>query len=72
MARNSLDKLHIELYSPDGKFQGYLKSVSVYHQKVKSIGTKMDAKSYAKVETANGDCELVGRLTHGALVGVVV
>ena len=72
MARNSLDKLHIELYSPDGKFQGYLKSVSIYHQKITPTNTKMDAKSYAKIETANGDCELVASLTHGALVGVVV
>ena len=65
---NSLDKIHIELYSTDGKFQGYLKSVSVYHNKVTSIDNKIDAKSYAKVETALKDCELVGVLTHGALI----
>ena len=65
---NSLDKLHIELYSTDGVFQGYLKSVSVFHQKVTSIPNKLDAKSYAKVETAEKDARLVDIITRGCLV----
>jgi len=69
---NSLDKIHIELYSVDGIFQGYLKSVSVYYQKVTPINNIMEAKSYAKIETAHKDCELVGALTHGGLIARVV
>lgn len=67
MARNSLDKLHIELYSVDGIFQGYLKSISTYYNKVESTNNIAEAKPYAKQETAAKDCNLVGILTRGGL-----
>ena len=64
--KNRLDALHVELYG-NGQFQGYLKSVSTYYQKVESTPNKMEAKAYAKMETAQKDGELVRVLTHGAL-----
>ena len=48
--KNKLDALHIELYG-GGQFQGYLKSVSTYHQHIDSTPNKADAKAYAKFET---------------------
>lgn len=64
--KNKLDALHIELYG-GGQFQGYLKSVSTYHQHVDSTLNKADAKAYARFETAQKDCQLVGLLTAGGL-----
>lgn len=69
--KNSLDKLHIALYG-GGQFQGYLKSVSIYHTKVTSTQNKSEAKAYAKRETAMKDVELVHVLTHAGLTCEIV
>lgn len=68
---NSVDKLHIALYG-GGQFQGYLKSVSIYHSKVTSTQHKSEAKAYAKIETAMKDAELVQALTHAGLMCEIV
>lgn len=57
----------IALYG-GGQFQGYAKSVSVYHQKVKSTSNKNDAKRYSTFDRAAGDADLVALLTNGGLV----
>ena len=62
----------IELYSVDKKPQGYLKSVSIYHNKVLATPNINEAKTYAKVETANKDTGIIMALTHGALLCNVV
>ena len=65
--RDNLDKLRIELYG-DGKFQGYLKSVSMANQNVKSTMNKMEAKTYSKEDTAYKDIEKISHITRGILI----
>ena len=65
---NKSNKLHIGLYNPYlNTFEGYLKSVSVYHNKVSATNNIEEAKSYAKQETACRDGQLVVALTHGGI-----
>ena len=65
MANNST--FIIALYG-GGQFQGYAKSVSIYHQKVKSTPNRSDAKRYSKFDRAAGEADIVAALTNGGLV----
>ena len=69
---SKLDRLYIELYSTDGVFLGYVKSVSQAKQKVLSANSKYAAKSYAKEATAKKDCELILGMTHGGLINKII
>lgn len=69
--KKSLDKLRIELYGM-GKFQGYLKSVSVANQKVTPTNNKYEAKSYARRETALKDVDTIGRITCDTIICRIV
>lgn len=62
----------VGLVSPDGQFQGYLKSISIYHQKVTSANNKGEAKAYATTDAANKDGNLAAIMTHGGLLYQVV
>lgn len=72
MAVNKLDKLRIELYNNNGLFMGYIKSVSVARGKIISVKEKINAKTYAKQETAIKDCILTDKIAKGALVTKIV
>lgn len=72
MAKNSLDKLHIELYGNMGEYLGYAKHVSTARDVVVSTKMKAEAKAYAKKETAEKDCERILRITNGGLKPRVV
>lgn len=67
MARNNLDKLHIELYA-NGVFQGYAKHVSVANQKVESTQCKSDALSFSTQGAANNVCKKIVDITRGCLM----
>ena len=64
---NNMDKLHIELYSVDGMFQGYASHVSVAKQKVESVSTKQEALSFSTRSAANKVCEKIHNITRGGL-----
>ena len=66
MSRNSLDKLHIELYI-DGVFQGYAKHVSLANRKVDSTPDKMDALYFSTQQAANNVCDKIMNITHGCI-----
>ena len=57
----------IALYG-GGQFQGYAKSISVYHKKVKSTPSRSDAKRYSTFDRAAGEADIVAALTNGGLV----
>ena len=63
---DKFDRMRIMLYG-NGRFIGYLKSVSQTKGRVLSTQYKEDAKSYAKKTTADKDVEIVKMLTHGAI-----
>lgn len=64
---NDMDKLHIELYSIDGVFQGYASHVSVAKQKVESVSNKQGALSFSTQSAANKICEKIYSITRGGL-----
>lgn len=70
MARNNLDKLHIELYA-NGVFQGYAKHVSVVNRKVQSTQHKVEALSFSTQGAANKICEKIDNITQGYLTCLV-
>jgi hypothetical protein len=65
--KSSLDKLHIELYSLDGAFQGYAKHISESKNRVESTNIKEDALSYSALQTANKAAEKISKITNGCL-----
>ena len=62
------NKFHICLYGVDNTFQGYLKSLSTYNSTVKHTDDISNAKSYANLERAKDECNLISIITHGGLV----
>ncbi len=60
------DSLRIEVYG-DGKFQGWLKSVSTYNHAITSTTNKAEAKTYAKNDTAMKDAMLANQIVRGTL-----
>lgn len=64
---DSIDKLHIELYSIDGVFQGYASHVSVAKQKVESVTTKQEALSFSTQSAATKVCNRISDITRGCL-----
>ena len=61
-------KIYIELYG-DRQFQGYLKRIGRTKSWVESTLVLDEAKTYAKIDTAQSDIERVAKMTHGALTG---
>ena len=64
---NSINKLHIELYSIDGVFQGYASHVSVAKQKVESVTTKQEALSFSTQSAATKVCNRISDIARGCL-----
>lgn len=62
-----MNKLHIELYSTDGVFQGYLLHLKEKTGKVESTPNKQLARSFSTIEAASKVAEKVERLTNGCL-----
>lgn len=67
MSKNSLDKLHIELYA-NGEFQGYAKHVSEVKRKVDSTTNKADALHFSTQRAANNVCDKILNITHGCIM----
>lgn len=72
MVRYVADRLYIEIYSIDGMFLGYIKSVSMARLKVESTKSKFNAKSYAKRETAYKEKDRIEKITRGTLISKIV
>ena len=64
--KNKFDSLRIAV-SGNGQFQGYLKSVSVFNNKIETTLDKSKAKCYAKQESAMKDIYLANQITRGTL-----
>lgn len=64
------ERVHICLYG-NGKFLGYLKSISIANKKITSTEVKSEAKGYAKYETAIKDANAVGMMTHGGIIAEI-
>lgn len=64
------ERVNIYLYG-NGQFLGYLKSISIANQKIKSTKDKSEAKGYAKYETALKDADAVGMMTHGGIIAEI-
>lgn len=64
---SNMDKLHIEIYSIDGIFQGYASHVSIAKQRVESTTSKSCALSFSTQGAANKVCEKIHNITHGGL-----
>lgn len=62
------DKFVIILLSNNGYVQGYLKSISTYHNNIESTDNIDDAKQYSKYDTAVKNGELAAIITHGGLL----
>ena len=58
--------IRIRLYG-NGRFLGYLKSVSMKTQKIKSTDSYYEAKRFINLNLAKVDAENIGFLTHGGL-----
>lgn len=65
---NKSGKLHIELNSLDGTFQGYVSHVSVAKQKVATVPNKYQALSFSNEVTAYKVCRKIHNITRGCLV----
>lgn len=65
---NKSGKLHIELNSLDGTFQGYVSHVSMTKQKVETVPYKYKALSFSNEVTADRVCRKIHDITRGCLV----
>jgi hypothetical protein len=65
--QNSLDKLHIELYSLDGIFQGYASHVSEAKNKIDICQDKYNALYFSNMSTAAKCCEKIQTISRGCL-----
>lgn len=57
----------IALYGLDNSFQGYVTSVSVRNDILKSNMNKKFAKTYAKQETAELEMQRIDKISRGCL-----
>ena len=64
---NKLDKIHIELYSVESIFQGYLLHLKETTGKVESTPNKQLARSFSTIGAASKVAKKVERLTNGCL-----
>lgn len=63
---NDLDKIHIELYTPTGMFQGYFKGFS--KGQTLSTWNKSEARHFASWQTASKTKDKIEEMTSGGLV----
>lgn len=66
MTKDRHDRIVIEIYG-NGKFQGYLKSIGRTKNWFDSTNAKMNAKTYASLDTAKKDMERISVMTKGAV-----
>ncbi len=64
---NNLDKLHIELYSTDGVFQGYLLHLKESTGKVETTPNKYNARSFSTMSAASKVVTKVENITRGCI-----
>ena len=63
---NKYDGLRLEIYA-NGQFQGWVKKISTFNNEVVPTTNKMEARTFAKMETADKYAKLAYQIVRGTL-----